>query len=97
MFISKFPLHLNLSHHYFQGCNPFLCQETNRIYNKQVTPKGYKRGGGVTETAKKQAMEAKPKTKATTNGTLTSHQKWNILKNKINLDLMTRRVVTLYK
>jgi hypothetical protein len=38
----------------------------NRIYNKQVTPKGYKRGGGVTETAKKQAMEAKPKTKATT-------------------------------
>jgi hypothetical protein len=38
----------------------------NRLYNKQVTPKGYKKGGGVTEPAKKQAMEAKPKTKAKT-------------------------------
>jgi hypothetical protein len=26
----------------------------NRIYNKQVTPKGYKRGGGVTDSQKKQ-------------------------------------------
>jgi hypothetical protein len=25
----------------------------NRLYNKQVTPKGYKKGGGVTEPAKK--------------------------------------------
>ena len=26
----------------------------NRLYNKQVTPKGYKRGGGVTDSQKKQ-------------------------------------------
>ena len=38
----------------------------NRLYNKQVTPKGYKRGGGVTESQKKQAAKAKPKIKATT-------------------------------
>ena len=25
----------------------------NRLYNKQVTPKGYKRGGGVTDSQKK--------------------------------------------
>ena len=34
----------------------------NRIYNKQVSPKGYKRGGGVTGTKKKQSKEHKKKT-----------------------------------
>ena len=38
----------------------------NNRFNKQVTPKGYKRGGGVTESQKKQAAKAKPKIKATT-------------------------------
>ena len=34
----------------------------NRIYNKQVSPKGYKRGGGVTGIKKKQSKEHKKKT-----------------------------------
>jgi len=38
----------------------------NRIYNKQVSPKGYKRGGGVTGVKAKQEMAARPKRKATT-------------------------------
>jgi len=38
----------------------------NRLYNQQVTPKGYKKGGGVSESSKKQEMSARPKRKATT-------------------------------
>ena len=38
----------------------------NRLYNKQVTPKGYKRGGGVSESSKKQELASRPKRKATT-------------------------------
>ena len=34
----------------------------NRIYNKQVSPKGYKRGGGVTGVKAKQSKEHKKKT-----------------------------------
>ena len=33
----------------------------NRLYNQQVSPKGYKRGGGVTDQTKK--SESKPKKK----------------------------------
>ena len=38
----------------------------NRLYNKQVSPKGYKRGGGVSESSKKQELASRPKRKATT-------------------------------
>ena len=34
----------------------------NRVYNKQVSPKGYKRGGGVTGVKAKQSKEHKKKT-----------------------------------
>ena len=34
----------------------------NRLYNQQVSPKGYKRGGGVTGIKKKQSQEHKKKT-----------------------------------
>jgi hypothetical protein len=38
----------------------------NNRFNKQVTPKGYKRGGGVSESSKKQELASRPKRKATT-------------------------------
>ena len=38
----------------------------NRLYNKQVSAKGYKRGGGVSESSKKQELASRPKRKATT-------------------------------
>ena len=33
----------------------------NNRFNKQVTPKGYKRGGGVSESSKKQELASRPK------------------------------------
>ena len=33
----------------------------NRLYNKQVSAKGYKRGGGVSESSKKQELASRPK------------------------------------
>ena len=37
----------------------------NRLYNKQVSPKGYKRGGGVSESSKKQELASRPKKRET--------------------------------